>query len=117
MHGVIGQVSPMIVGKTGMGYFHALLTDGVQDVKVVGFGKSQRNILKDFEERGEVIELKGCRIKRSKYTSDMEVVLHPETDLAVSPKKIKVDPNRFVLKEVDMKLKDVESMPRFKGFL
>lgn len=48
VHGVVGQVSPMTVGKTGKGYFHALLTDGAQDVQIVGFGKSQINILKDF---------------------------------------------------------------------
>ena len=49
MHGVVGQVSPMTVGKMSKGYFHALLTDGAQDVKIVGFGKSNRNILKDFK--------------------------------------------------------------------
>ena len=43
MHELAGQVSPMTVGKTGKGYFHALLTDGAQDIKIVGFGKSQRN--------------------------------------------------------------------------
>lgn len=114
VHGVVGQVSPMTVGKTGKGYFHALLTDGAQDVKIVGFGKSQRNILKDFEEKGDPVTLKGCRIKRSRYTSDMEVILHPETNLTLSPKKIKVDPNRLAVKNSDINVKDVETMPRFK---
>lgn len=82
----------------GKGYFHALLTDGTQDVKIVGFGKSQRNILKDFEEKGDPVALKGCRIKLSRYVSDMEVILHPETNLTLSPKKIKVDPDRFAVK-------------------
>ena len=72
VHGLVGQVSPMTVGKMGKGYFHALLTDGDQDVRIVGFGKSQRNILKDFEEKGDPVALKGCRIKRSRYTTDME---------------------------------------------
>ena len=40
---VHGQVSPMTVGRTGKGYFHALLTDGAQDVKIVGFGKSSHH--------------------------------------------------------------------------
>ena len=43
VHGLVGQVSPMIVGRTGKGYFHALLTDGAQDVKIVGFGKSSHH--------------------------------------------------------------------------
>ena len=42
MHGLVGQVSPMTVGKTGKGYFHALLTDGAQDVEIVSFGKSHQ---------------------------------------------------------------------------
>lgn len=114
VHGVVGQVSPMTVGKTGKGYFHALLTDGAQDVKIVGFGKSQRNILKDLEEQGDPVALKGCRIKRSRYTSDMEVILRPETNLTLSPKKIKVDPDRLAVKNSDINVKDVETMPRFK---
>ena len=63
VHGVVGQVSSMTVGKTGKGYFYAFLTDGAQDVKIVGFGKSQRNILKDFEEKGDPVTLKRGRIK------------------------------------------------------
>ena len=102
VHGVVGQVSPMTVGKTGKGYFHALLTDGARDVKIVGFGKSQRNILKDFEEKGEPVAFEGCRIKRSRYTSDMEVILRPETNLTLSPKKIKVDPDRFAVENSDI---------------
>jgi len=96
------------------GIFHALLTDGTQDVKIVGFGKSQRNILKDFEEKGDPVALKGCRIKLSRYASDMEVILHPETNLTLSPKKIKVNPDRFAVKDSDINVKDVESMARFK---
>ena len=114
VHGVVGQVSPMTVGKTGKGYFHALLTDGARDVKIVGFGKSQRNILKDFEEKGEPVAFEGCRIKRSRYTSDMEVILRPETNLTLSPKKIKVDPDRFAVENSDINVKDVEGMARFK---
>jgi len=98
----------------GKGYFHALLTDGTQDVKIVGFGKSKRNILKDFEEKGDPVALKGCRIKLSHYASDMEVILHPETNLTLSPKKIKVNPDRFAVKDSDINVKDVESMARFK---
>ena len=112
VHGLVGQVSPMTVGKTGKGYFHALLTDGAQDIKIVGFGKSQRNILKDFEEKGDPVALKGCRTKRSRYTKDMEVILRPETNL--SPKKIKVDPDRFAVKNSDINVNDVDSMVRFK---
>lgn len=114
VHGLVGQVSPMTVGKTGKGYFHALLTDGDQDVRIVGFGKSQRNILKDFEEKGDPVALKGCRIKRSRYTTDMEVILRPETNLTLSPKKIKVDPDRFAVKDSDINVKDIDSMARFK---
>lgn len=79
----------------GKGYFHALLTDGTQ---IVGFDKSQRNILKDFEEKGDPVALKGCRIKLSHYASDMEVILRPETNLTLSPKKIKVNPDRFAVR-------------------
>ena len=114
VHGLVGQVSPMTVGKTGKGYFHALLTDGDQDVRIVGFGKSQRNILKDFEEKGDPVALKGCRIKRSRYTTDMEVILRPETNLTLFPKKIKVDPDRFAVKDSDINVNDIDSMARFK---
>ena len=100
------------MGRLAKG-FHALLTDGAQDVKIVGFGKSQRNILKDFEEKGETVAFEGCRIKRSRYTSDMEVILRHETNLTLSP-KIKVDPDRFAIKDSTINVKGIEGMARFK---
>ena len=40
----MGQESPMAVGKMGKGYFHALFIDDAERVKIVGFGKSERNM-------------------------------------------------------------------------
>lgn len=48
------------------------------------------------------------------YTRDMEVILRPETNRTLSPKKIKVDPDRFAVKDSDINMKDVDSMARFK---
>ena len=44
----------------------------------------------------------------------MEVILRPETNLTFSPKKTKVDPYRFAVKDSDINVKDVDSMAQFK---
>ena len=42
------------------------------------------------------------------------MILRPETNLTLSPKKIKVDPDRFAVKDSDINVKDVDSMAPFK---
>lgn len=44
----------------------------------------------------------------------MEVILCPETNLTFSPKKIKVDPDRFAVKDSAINVKHIEGMARFK---
>ena len=113
VHGVVGSVSPMTKAKSGKEYFHAFLTDGSDKLRVVGFGKSQRNLLKDFEEKGDPVALEDCRVKRSRYSDDLEIMLKPETTLVVSPKRVKVDPQMFTSNKPVIELKEVIKRPRF----
>ena len=108
---LVGSVSPMMKAKSGIEYFHAFLTNGSDTLRVVGFGKSQRNLLKDFEEKGDPVALEDCRVKRSRYSDDLEIMLKPETTLVVSPKRVKVDPQTFTSNKPVIELKEVIKRP------
>ena len=62
---------------------------------MVGFRKRQRNLLKEFEESRKAVSLQGCKIKRGKYSNNLEVMLRSESNVTCSSKKIKVDPERL----------------------
>ena len=113
VHGVVGSVSPMTKAKSGEEYFHAFLTDGTDKLRVVGFGKSQRYLLKDFEEKGDPVALEDCRVKCSGYSDDLEIMLKPETTLVVFTKRVKVDPQMFTSNKPVIELKEVIKRPRF----
>ena len=84
--GIITEVSPMTPTKKGTEYFHATLNDGTQETRVVGFRKRQRDLLQQFEESGEPVDILACKIKRSKFGDDHNVMMANKTAVVTSPK-------------------------------
>ena len=105
--GLICEVSDMTPTKKGTDYFHATLNDGQKETRVVGFRKRQRDLLKTFEESGDTIEISACKIKKSKYGDDFNVMMANKTEVNTSPKKIKIDKERLV-KRNNLKLGDLQ---------
>lgn len=89
--GIITEVSPMTPTKKGTEYFHATLNDGTQETRVVGFRKRQRDLLQQFEESGEPVDILACKIKRSKFGDDHNVMMANKTAVVTSPTKISID--------------------------
>ena len=105
--GVISEVSDMTPTKKGTDYFHATLTDGHKETRLVGFRKRQRDLLKTFEESGDTIEISACKIKKSKYGDDFNVMMANKTELSTSPKKIMINKEKLV-KRNNLNLCDLE---------
>ena len=82
--GIITEVSPMTPTKKGTEYFHATLNDGTQETRVVGFRKRQRDLLQQFEESGEPVDILACKIKRSKFGDDHNVMMANKTAVVTS---------------------------------
>lgn len=98
--GLISEVSNMTPTKKGTDYFHATLNDGERHTRVVGFRKRQRDLLKTFEESG-------CKIKKSNYGDDFNVMMANKTEVNTSPKKIMVDKEKL-LKRNSLDLDDLD---------
>ena len=74
MHGRVLRVSPMKDGK-GAPYFEARLSDGEGQIRLVGFKRSQRDLLSEFEASSNSIVLENCQVKKARLSEDLEVLL------------------------------------------
>ena len=104
--GIITDVSPMTPTKKGTEYFHATLNDGTQEARVVGFRKRQRDLLQQFEENGEPIDILACKIKKSKFSDEHDVMMASKTSVLTSPTKINLDRDKLARKK-NLKLCDL----------
>ncbi len=95
MTGVVVNVSDMSPSKKGTDYFHATLHDGIEQTRIFGFRKRQRDLLKEFEENGETVDISACKIKKSKFAEDFNVQLATNTAFTTSPQKLFIDRNKF----------------------
>ncbi len=96
--GVITDVSDMTPTKKGSDYFHATLNDGNNETRVVGFRKRQRDILKQFEDTGDTVDISECKIKKSKFGSDYNVMIANKSSVLTSPTKLNIDRQKLVTK-------------------
>jgi len=92
--------------KKGTEYFHATLNDGTQETRVVGFRKRQRDLLQQFEESGEPVDILACKIKRSKFGDDHNVMMANKTAVVTSPTKIRIDREKLA-KRSNLQLRDL----------
>ena len=71
VHGVITSLSPMKKG-TASNFFHANLSDGDTQLRLVGFQDAQ---LASFKKDSSAIALEHCKIKRAHQSDDLVEVL------------------------------------------
>ena len=74
-------------------YFDAKLTDGRDQMHVVGFSSSLCKRMAALEERCEPVALGNCKIKKA--NDQLEIMINPTTKITTSPKK-------FDLKKVNI---------------
>ena len=85
LHGIVGN--PMKKGPGMASYFHAVITDGHKQMKVVEYSPGQRKRLASSESAMDAINLHGCQVKRTNRSDDLQVVLKSRTEVQSSPKK------------------------------
>ena len=113
VHGVIRSLSPMKQGKASS-FFHANLTDGETQMRVVGFQDAQRKRLASFQKNSSPISLEHCKVKRARDSDDFEVLLKPSTKVSKSPRKFNVSSKEEYATKM---LKDLEDQPTYSKVL
>ena len=63
VQGIVLNVSPMKKGHSST-YFDAKITDGKDQMRVVGFSSSARKRMVSLQEKYEPVVLESCKIKR-----------------------------------------------------
>ena len=89
---IVLNVSPMKKGHSSM-YFDAKITDGKNQIRVVGFSSSVHKRMVCLQENYKPVALENCKIKRGRYSEELEVMINPSTKLSLSWK-------RFDLKKI-----------------
>ena len=89
--GVVACVSPMKKGKKAE-YFEAKLTDGLKQMRVVGFKGGHRKRLASFEAESQgSVSLQNCQVKKARQSDELEIVLKSSSRVEASPKKFATD--------------------------
>ena len=70
VHGVVTFLSHVKSLKRGAGYFDAIMSDGKETMKLVGFKESQHAKMREFVEKSSIV-LDDCQIKKAKRGSGM----------------------------------------------
>lgn len=86
VHGILANVSPMKKGKSSQ-FFDAKIIDDKAQVRVVGFSTALRKRMANFEDSHDPVALQNCRIKKARYSDELEIILSPTTQISKSPKK------------------------------
>ena len=87
IEGVVVNVSPMKKGQSSP-YFDAKVVDEEARIRLVGFSSSLRKRMASMEDKQQPITLENCRIKKARFSDDMEVIIKPSTKMSASPKKL-----------------------------
>ena len=73
-------------------YFEGKMTDGMTQMRLVGFQSAQQKSLSSFQEKmGASVALENCEVKRSQVSKELEIVLKSSSWVVASPKKFEVD--------------------------
>ena len=86
VHGVVTSVSPMKQAATTQ-FFDATLVDNDSEIRVVGFSPILRKRLADYKLKKDSLMLNNCKIKKAKYSEDLEILLNPRTEISLMPKR------------------------------
>ena len=90
IHGVVSSFSPIKKGKR-TDFFEAKLTDGEQQMRVVGFHESLREKLAKSQDQCKSVSLQNCQVKHGQQSDELEIILKSSSRIQASPQKIVVD--------------------------
>lgn len=89
--GVVASLSPMKASVSGRSnYFEGQLSDGKNNMRLVGFDTKQQQKLALFHDKKEAVTLLNCEVKTSKRGPHLEVVVGRNTEMQKSPTKFNV---------------------------
>ncbi len=102
VHGVVASVSTMNKGKRAE-LLEAKLTDGEQQLRVVGFQGTQRQKLASFEEKCKSVSLQNCHVKQACRFEELDIVLKSSSRVEGSPNRFSVgDISKIVSPEITL---------------
>lgn len=99
VHGIPVNVSPTKESRStkGVYFFEAQLCDGKKCARVVSFDVSHRPAMKKAEEGQAVVALSNSNVKKSSFSSELEVHLHKRSKVICSPLKMSLGDTEAVL--------------------
>lgn len=110
VHGIPVNVSPAQESRRtkGVYFFEARLSDGRKCARVVSFDVAHRAAMKKAEEEQTVIALSNSNVKKSTYSSELEVHLHKRSKVTSSPLKMSLgDADAVVQSTKTVKVADI----------
>ena len=91
VHGIVASLSPMKESTSGLSnFFDGQLTDGKTNLRLVGFDTSHQQRLAGFHEKNEPVALVNCKVKSSKWGSELEIIMGKHTQMQKSSSKFYV---------------------------
>ena len=90
VHGIPINVSPAKESRRtkGVYYFEGKLSDGKRSARVVSFDVTQLEALKKAEAEQSVVALGNTTVKKSCFSSELEVHMNKRSKVTVSPRKL-----------------------------
>ena len=88
LHAAVMSISSVKKGKKPS--FNGQLTDGVGELRMVGFNTHHQQKMSEFKTEHRPIKLENCEIKQSRQGHKMEVLLKNTTKISESCKKIEL---------------------------
>ena len=103
VHGIVASLSPMKESTSGCSnFFDGQLTDGKTNLRLVGFDTSHQQRLAEFYEKHEPVALVNCKVKSSKWGSELEIMMGKHTQMLKSPSKFDVSTMHQPITEVTL---------------
>lgn len=81
-------------------------------MRLVGFKRSQRHLLSDFERSSDAVFLENCQVKKARLSEELEVLLKSNTSVCKSPRKFQL-PASATSPDPFISVKDAVSKPVF----
>ena len=112
VHGVVMEVSPVRPSRKNpeVKYFSGKLSDGQKVVRMISFEPKLRPVLDKSREERKPVALVNCKVSESKFESGFEIMTSGRTRVESSPKKFKIDEQKFV-ERPDVSVKEVMGLP------
>ena len=84
IHGMLTNLSPMRSGK----YFEGHISDDTTSLRLVGFDTAQQRELAAYHDKGQTVSLQNCKVQKSRFSDQMEILLTQSTQVSTSPRKL-----------------------------